>query len=295
MSTTTTSAAALPQHVVSPLGQLWPVLLGLLVLYLPTYIRLAGDTWNQDEYAHGPIALIVVLWLLWKKGTAFLDAATQPSSWAGALLLGFGLLCYVLGRSQNILLFEVGSQIPVLSGAVLFLKGKSALRALWFPIFFMVFMVPIPSFILDMLTGPLKIQISGIVEQLLYWASYPIARNGAVLTIGPYQLLVADACSGLNSMYSLSAMGILFMYLRGRAGFLHNGLLLTAILPVAFVANILRVIALVLITYYLGDEAGQGFLHDFSGIVEFVAALFFIFLLDSLLAMLLPTPKSAIS
>lgn len=295
MSTTTTSGAALPHYATSPLRQIWPVLLGLLALYVPTYIRLAGGIWNQDEYAHGPIVLVVVLWLLWSKRTAFLDAATQPSSWAGGLSLGFGLLCYVLGRSQDISLLEVGSQIPVFTGAILLLQGKSALRALWFPILFMAFLVPIPGFILDALTGPLKIQVSGIVEQLLYWANYPIARNGAVLTIGPYQLLVADACSGLNSMYSLSAMGILFMYLRGRTGILHNGLLLAAILPVAFAANIVRVIALVLITYYLGDAAGQGFLHDLSGIVEFVAALLFIFMLDSLLAMLLPIRKTAIS
>lgn len=96
-------------------------------------------------------------------------------------------------------------------------------------------------------------------------------------------------------MYSLSAMGILFMYLRGRTGLVHNGLLLASLLPVAFAANIVRVIALVLITYYMGDAAGQGFLHDLSGIVEFVVALLFIFLLDSLLVMLLSTQKRTVS
>ena len=184
-------------------------------------------------------------------------------------------------------MLEVGSQIPVFTGAILLLQGKRALLSLWFPLLFVVFMVPLPGFILDTLTGPLKIQVSWIVEDILYWFDYPIARNGAVITIGPYQLLVADACSGLNSMYSLSAMGILFMYLRGRTGLVHNGLLLASLLPVAFAANIVRVIALVLITYYMGDAAGQGFLHDLSGIVEFVVALLFIFLLDGVLAMLM--------
>ncbi len=295
MSTTITSGATLLRHATQPLRQIWPVLLGLLALYVPTYIRLAGNTWNQDEYAHGPIVFAVVLWLLWSKRSTFREAAGQPLSWTGGLLLGFGLLCYVLGRSQDILLLEVGSQIPVFTGAILLLQGKSTLRALWFPILFIVFMVPLPGFFLDALTGPLKIQVSEIVEGILYWLGYPIARNGAIITIGPYQLLVADACSGLNSMYSLSAMGILFMYLRGRTGLVHNGLLLAAILPVAFAANIVRVIALVLITYYMGDAAGQGFLHDLSGIVEFVAALLFVFLLDGLLAMLLPAQKRASS
>ena len=267
--------------------QAWPVIFGLLVMYVPTYLKLANTVWTDDAYAHGPIVLMVVLWLIWDKRTVFSKPAEQITTGMGGMLLGFGLLCYVLGRSQDILLLEVGSQIPVFTGAILLLQGKRALLSLWFPLLFVVFMVPLPGFILDTLTGPLKIQVSWIVEDILYWFDYPIARNGAVITIGPYQLLVADACSGLNSMYSLSAMGILFMYLRGRTGLVHNGLLLASLLPVAFAANIVRVIALVLITYYMGDAAGQGFLHDLSGIVEFVVALLFIFLLDGVLAMLM--------
>ena len=293
MPTTITSD---PPHRTSvAIKHAWPVILGLLVLYVPTYITLANTVWTNDAYAHGPIVLMVVLWLIWDKRTVFSKPPEQIATGMGGMLLGFGLVCYVLGRSQDILLLEVGSQIPVFVGVILLLQGKSALRTLWFPILFVVFMVPLPGFLLDALTGPLKIQVSWIVEDILYGLGYPIARNGTIITIGPYQLLVADACSGLNSMYSLSAMGILFMYLRGRAGLLHNGLLLAAILPVAFAANIVRVIALVLITYYLGDAAGQGFLHDLSGIVEFVAALLFIFLLDGLLAMLLPVRKRMIS
>lgn len=267
--------------------QAWPVIFGLLVMYVPTYLKLVDTVWTDDAYAHGPIVLMVVLWLIWDKRTVFSKPAEQIATGMGGMLLGFGLLCYVLGRSQDILLLEVGSQIPVFAGAILLLQGKSALRSLWFPLLFVVFMVPLPGFILDSLTGPLKIQVSWIVEDILYWFGYPIARNGTIITIGAYQLLVADACSGLNSMYSLSAMGILFMYLRGRTGLVHNGLLLASLLPVAFAANIVRVIALVLITYYMGDAAGQGFLHDLSGIVEFVVALLFIFLLDGVLAMLM--------
>jgi exosortase B len=155
---------------------------------------------------------------------------------------------------------------------------------LWFPLFFIVFMIPLPGIIVDALTNPLKRHVSEIAEFILYGVGYPIARSGVTLTIGPYQLLVADACSGLHSLYSLSALGLLYLYLMQHSSRLRNLIIGLAILPIAFGANIVRVIFLVLVTYHFGDEAGQGFLHGFAGMVLFVAALLSLFLLDSLLA-----------
>ena len=134
-------------------------------------------------------------------------------------------------------------------------------------------MIPLPGILVDAITGPLKQWISVIVVELLYRVGYPISRNGVILTIGQYQMLVADACSGLHSMYSLSALGTLFMYIMARRSKLHNAIMLASILPIAFAANIVRVIVLVLITYHFGDEAGQGFLHGAAGIVLMLVAL----------------------
>ena len=105
-----------------------------------------------------------------------------------------------------------------------------------------------------------------------------------MITIGQYELLVADACSGLNSMFSLSALGTLFMYIMARKSVLHNAAMLAAILPIAFGANIVRVVALVLVTYHFGDEAGQGFLHGAAGMVLLLVALAMLFVLDTALA-----------
>jgi exosortase len=148
-------------------------------------------------------------------------------------------------------------------------------------------MIPLPGFLVDAITGPLKQWISAIVVELLYRVGYPISRNGVVLTIGQYQMLVADACSGLHSMYSLSALGTLFMYIMARASPMHNALMLASILPIAFIANIVRVVVLVLITYHFGDEPGQGFLHGAAGMVLMLVALAGFFALDALLARLL--------
>jgi len=262
----------------------WPVALGLLALYVPTYISLANTLWQTPENAHGPIILLVALWLLVRRRDVLAtppqeDSGTLPAS----LLLALGLLLYVVGRSQSIYLFEVGSQLPVLFACVWLLKGWRAAKALWFPILFLIFLVPLPGFLVDSLTSPLKQQVSSVVDHVLYAAGYPIGRNGVVLTVGDYQLLVADACSGLTSMFSLSAMGLLYTYLRGRKGALHDSLLIASILPIAFAANIGRVMALVLITYHFGDGVGQGFMHDFAAIAEFVMAVLALFAADHLL------------
>jgi exosortase len=145
-------------------------------------------------------------------------------------------------------------------------------------------MVPLPGVFVDALTGPLKQHVSEISEQLLHAAGYPIARDGVVITIGQYQLLVADACSGLNSMFSLAALGLLFMYLTARASVLHQAIMLASILPIAFTANIIRVLALILITYHFGDAAGQGFLHGAAGIVMLMVSVTALVLLDAALA-----------
>jgi exosortase B len=269
-----------------------PILIGALALYLPTYIDLAHGLWNTEEHAHGPIVLIVALFLSWLKLKELGGQSQKTVPLLGWPLLVVGLMMYSVGRSQDILLLEVGSQIPVMLGVLLITLGVQAAKTFWFPLFFLLFMVPLPGFIIDTVTNPLKNQISVLTEHILYFFDYPIARSGVVLSVGPYQLLVADACSGLHSMFSLSAMGLLYLYLMQHTSRLRNALLIAAILPIAFVANVVRVIVLVLITYHMGDEAGQGFLHGTAGIMLFIVGLLFLFLLDSVLGYFLPNRRA---
>jgi exosortase B len=275
------------------LASYWPILVGLAILYLPTYWDLWHSIWQSEEQGHGPIILLVALYLVSREYHRLAALQPRPRIILGSALLGVGLVLYAMGRSQAILIFEIGSQIPVAGGALLIATGSGALRVLWFPLVFLVFMVPLPGFVVDALTGSLKQHVSAIVEQVLYGAGYPIARSGVVLMIGQYQLLVADACSGLHSLYSLFALGALYLYLMGHPGWLRNGLLLVAVLPIAFAANIIRTIALVLITYHFGNDAGQGFLHGAAGIVLFVAALLLLFATDKLLGLVLPDARTS--
>lgn len=267
------------------------LLAGIVAVYFPTYYKLAGGLWQTDDQAHGWIIFGILLWLVWQLRDRLLSAAVQPRPLLGSVALVFGLLCYVLGRSQDILPLEIGSQIPVFIGLLLILSGWAAVRVAWFPLLYMIFLIPLPGVLIDTVTAPLKHYISVIAEYTLYHVGLPIARSGVIITIGPYQLLVADACSGLHSMFSLSALGVLFMYMMNRKSVAHNAIMLLSILPVAFVANIVRVMVLILVTYFLGDEAGQGFLHGMAGMVLLVAALFFLFVLDWILTLIFRSPE----
>ena len=278
-TSTSQSLKALPHQ-----WQWMPIVLGLLILFIPTYIDLASTLWATDEQGHGPIILMISLFLFWQKREIFISGEYQePCNILGSLLLGVALIIYVLGRSQNILIFEVGSQVLILVSIVLLTLGSRALRKLWFPLFFLIFMLPLPGVIVDAITLPMKIAVSNVVEMVLYNLDYPIARNGVILQIGYYKLLVADACAGLHTVFTLEAMGLLYLHLIKRDSFARNVSLALLILPISFFANTVRVIILVLVTYYYGDEVGQGFIHGFAGLVLFGTALVLIIFTDSMI------------
>jgi exosortase B len=260
-----------------------PVIIGLLVLYIPAINFLANNLWNTEEQAHGPIILLVVFYLFWQNRKTFTETVEKLQPISGSVLLVLGLLVFAIGRSQEILFFEIGSLIPVLAGITLITMGLQGFNKLWFAIFFTIFLIPLPSVLVDLLTNPLKHSISVLAESILYYFDYPIARSGVTISIGPYQLLVADACSGLHSMFSLSALGFLYIYLMRYKNWLRIAMIIASILPIAFLANLIRVITLILVTYYLGDEVGQGFIHKFAGMFLFFISLIFLFLVDSIL------------
>ncbi len=260
-----------------------PVVIGLLALYVPTINAMAKELWVFDDQAHGPIILMVVLYLTWQLRAVFSESPAKKQPILGGLSFVFGLLIYAVGRSQQVFIMEIGSMVPVLGGIVLMTLGFKGLRQLWFPIFFTIFMIPLPGFIIDTVTGPLKHSISILAESFLYHSGYPIARSGVTISIGMYQLLVADACSGLHSMFSLSALGFLYLYMMRYRNLPRNIMLIASILPIAFIANLFRVIALILITYYFGDEVGQGFVHKFAGLFLFVISLLSLFVFDAVL------------
>ena len=274
------------QRLQLPTSALLPLLLliaGWLLMFVPAYSELADTIWAGDEQGHGPIILGVSLWLLWAKRGALAELSPQPQVASAAVLMALAIAAYALGRSQVIWTLEIGAQIVVLVALLLAFVGGAALRVAWFPLAFLVFMIPWPGDWVVALTSPLKAAVSSVAASLLHLLAYPVGQSGVTLTVGPYQLLVADACAGLNSMFTLEALGLLYMNLMRHTSVPRNVALAVLIVPIAFIANIVRVMILVLVTFHFGDEAGQGFVHDFAGLVLFVVALLLIFAVDAAL------------
>jgi exosortase B len=259
------------------------LLAGFVALYLPTYFVLARKVWPSDEQGHGPIILALGLWLIYAKRHAIAALPVQPDLALGTGLLIAGVLMYALGRTQGMLVFEVLSQHLVLIGLLLMFLGRRALRLIWFPLFFLLFIVPLPGSVVASVTAPLKAAVSAAAATLLHGLGYPVARAGVMLSVGQYQLLVADACAGLNSLFTLEALGLLYMNLMRYTSVARNVALALLIIPISFVANVTRVLILVLVTYHFGDAAGQGFVHGFAGMVLFIVGLLLILLTDRLL------------
>ena len=256
---------------------------GLATMFGSTLYRLAISVWSDDGQGHGPIVLAVSLWLVYRKRVELRSLPAAPPGYLGWTILALSLLGYVFGRVFYVATLEVAALLGVLMALVLVLKGWPGMRLTWFPIFFLVFMIPLPGALVQAMTMPLKIAVSAVVEEVMHWFGYPISRSGVILIIGQYQLLVAEACAGLNTIFSLEALGLLYMNLMNYTQPWRNIALAILIVPISFVANVIRVIVLVLVTYYFGDEAGQGFMHGFAGMLLFTVALVLTLSLDSLL------------
>src|SRR6266478_2248552 len=267
-------------------GLLWPALLfaSIVGAYLPTFVTLAQGPWQTEQEGHGPLILGAAVWLVWQSRDKLRTATLSPSPVLGWLVLLLGLVILVLSRNQDIWFLEVASEIPVLAGSVLLLAGWNALRILAFPIGFLIFSAPAPGWMVDAATVPLKVLISDLVTNGLYAAGYPIAQNGVVIQIGPYQLLVQDACSGMNSIFALSAIGVFYVYAFRWHEKVRALILLALIIPITVTANFLRVVTLVLIAYYGGVEMIGGVIHDLTGIALFIVAVGLMFLCDGLIS-----------
>lgn len=279
-----------PQHTTAnappvPIGALTLWMLAYALFYAQTYAALMRDTWSTDDQGHGPMIIAASAFLIWQRRHAMFSAPARPAPVSGFALLGLAVIMYAVGHSQSVIEFEALSQIPVLVAGLLLIHGWSAVKVIWFPLAFLLFSMPLPGALTQMITMPLKLAVSTVAEELLYWLGYPIGRVGVMLTVGPYQLLVADACSGLNSLFTLEALGLLYMNVMNYSNRTRNALLALMIIPISFCSNITRVITLVLLTYYFGDEVGQGFAHNFSGMVLFAVALLLTYGFDSLLTL----------
>lgn len=280
----TTGALQQQDRAVSP-SRLpnWVIAAGFGAMALPTFYTLANGAWSREDGAHAPIVVATGAWLLWRE-RAQLRAAARP----GNLFVGLGLLivslaAYVFGRAFDFDTFEAGGLYGAIISTAYLTLGLRLMLQNWFPLLYLAFAVPPPHVWMTAATSPLKQFVSFAATDLLRLVGYPVGREGVTIFVAQYQLLVEDACSGLNSLIGLTSISLLYVYLRRRSSFAYSALLIAFVLPIAVFVNVIRIMALILLTYYFGNDVAQGFMHMTTGIILFAFALVVVFGLDEAL------------
>ena len=261
-----------------------PIILGLAILGIPTLVRLGAQTWSTEAGAHGPIVLATGLWLLWRRGDSFKTGSKPGLIWLTVVGLALALALYIFGRAYDYISLEVLGFYGVCVAFLHAYFGMAPLFKNWFPLFYLGFIVPPPGWFIDQITAPLKEFVSFAATGAIEMMGIPITREGVTLFVAQYQLLVEDACSGMNSLVGLIAISLFYIYLLRNASWRYSLVLLCLVIPIAIIANIIRIIVLVLLTYFFGDAVAQGFLHNLAGLFLFATALMLVFGVDNLIS-----------
>ncbi|MDB5714313.1 MAG: transrane protein EpsH [Sphingomonadales bacterium] len=256
--------------------------LGLTALVLPTFLMLARWSWSTEAGAHGPIVLATGAWVVWRERDIFNGGVVQPL-FPGTLLLLIGLPLYALGRVTSILMIESLALYLVVLALVYLRYGGRVLQRLWFPFIYALFLITPPENWVFVATRPLKIFLSNSAVDLLYWAGLSVGSTGTMIQIDGYQLMVASACSGINSLIGISALSLFYVYLRHGDQPRYSLVLLILLLPIALLTNFIRVVGLVLATHWFGAGAAQGVSHQLAGLGLFGLALALLLGIDEML------------
>lgn len=281
------SPTSLMQAAVLPSRRLFAVpnivlAVGCAAFIAPTMLEVARETWSTEQGGHGPLVFATGIWALWRELKAEKPQSRPGRLVPSLLMLAPALTLFVLARITGILEIEAFAMYGGLIAGAYLLFGGAVIRSIWLPLVYLAFTLPPPDTVVAAVTQPIKIAISTGAVTVLHALGYPIASSGVTIQIGQYELLVAAACAGLNSIVTLTALCLFYVYLRHRSNFVAFLVIAVAAIPVAVLSNFVRVLVLVLITYYFGDAAGQGFLHDFAGLVMFSTALVVMFGIDKL-------------
>lgn len=268
------------------------LVMGVVVLTYWNVLQGLVTAWSTDDnYSHGFFIVPLAAFFAWERRQAF-NATPIVPSWSGVLVVAFSLLLLMAGLLGAELFLSRVSVIGVLVGTVLFLFGWPRLRVLLFPLAFLLLMIPLPALIFNKIAFPLQLLASRVGESAIDTIDIPILREGNVLILANTTLEVAEACSGIRSLVSLFTLGLVFGYFVDPRPWVRAVIALSAV-PVAILANGLRVASAGVAAHYYGNAGVEGLFHDFSGWVVFVVAFLMMFGLQRLLQRWLPPQMPA--
>lgn len=242
----------------------------LLVGYAPVLYRLAKQWMDDPDMGHGFFVPLVAGYIVWQKRDE-LRAPSRGGHWLGlAVVLWGGLQLAVATLGVELFLARTAFLIS-LAGAILLAAGAGVLRKVAFPLFLLVFMVPIPAMIFNQITFPLQLLASRVAELALTVVGIPVFREGNILELPNQRLSVVEACSGIRSLLSLSFLALVYAYFFDRDTWMR-WVLLAASVPIAIVANASRVTLTGLVGEY-NKAWAEGVFHLAEGWVIFMLAL----------------------
>ncbi len=277
-------------RVLSRATALWAsaVAAAFLLLYAPVLLRLGEQLFARESYAYGFLVPIFSGMLIWRRRRELLALPLRPSN-SGLLWMLSAAALLVVGSLGAELLLTRWSLLLMLAGLIALLLGRAWLRALCFPLGFLLFMFPLPAVIYYQITFPLQVLASRFGVWLLAFTSLPVLRQGNLISLPHFTLDVVAACSGLRSLLSLLALAVAYGYL-AEARLWRRLLLVAATPPLAIAANGARIALTAALAYRLGPQVEHGFWHLLTGLVVFLLTVGGLIGLHGLLR-LLPPPE----
>lgn len=247
----------------------------VVLLFAPVLINLIGIWSSRDDYSHGFFVIPIALYMVWVKRDELLRFPSRPSG-MGLPVVACATAIYVVSTITKFHTLSHISMIVVLLGLVVFLAGWMVTKALLLPVCFLLFMFPIPSAYYVLVTNPLKLFITKISMEIIHLMNIPVYREGNLLFLASTQLEVAEACSGIRSLYSYLMLACLFAFLSEKR--VSKMVLLISTAPLAFLVNIVRVTGTGVLANFFGSDIAHGFFHQFTGLVLFVLGFVVLFL-----------------
>ncbi len=261
----------------------------LTVMYTGTFLRLAGDWWNDPNNSHGVLIPPLAAYFAWHKRRRFAAEPIQPATAVGFTVVLGSLLIYFVGRLGAEFFLTRVSLVALMTGLILAFLGWKRLRVMAFPLAFLLLAIPIPALIFNTVSIPLQALASDMSAGTLNFCDVPVLQEGNVLQLATTSLGVAEACSGLRSLVSLIALAVILGYLRWR-GLGQRILLVVLAVPVALLLNVVRITVTGIIAENWSVKYAMGFFHELDGWVVFLLAFSILYGLSALVQLLWPSP-----
>ncbi|WP_459925922.1 exosortase/archaeosortase family protein [Desulfatiferula olefinivorans] len=251
-----------------------------VLLYFDTIVGMIHDWDTNDNYSHGYLIPFITAYLIWKEKEILAAMPIKPSNMGLMCLVG-SLLFFVITNIGAELFTMRFSMILVLLSGVYFLMGIDIVRVVFLPIIYLIFMIPFPAIIWNKIAFPLKMFATKIAVMVIQLLQIPVFNEGNIIHLSNTTLEVVDACSGLRSLVSLLALSAAFTLISEHPSKIRKAILFLSAVPIAIFLNIFRLSLTAVLAKIYGPQVAQGFLHDISGIIVFIAALGLLMILNN--------------